>query len=306
LDGKPTNLDVREATASEIPASGSEVFHNYLPEIFVAVDRPLGWLELEKGRHTLSFVCAGRDGRSAGYNLGVNDVILERNPVSPSVSVPTPERPRLQSTAKTVYRGRELSFYTEELRHAAPGQRADLLRSMGAFRADAASAVPEIIEQLKNQDAQVRAAAAWALSQIAPAGAAAIPALATSLSDPDPIVRSTSAIALRDMGDRAVTALPALVVALNDNEPYVRAPAADAIGKIGPPAKAAVQPLIDRLTVPGEQNYVLRSATKALGRIGPDAASALPVLQKERKMHRLSYVAEEAILRINGQPVPEW
>jgi hypothetical protein len=52
--------------------------------------------------------------------------------------------------------------------------------------------------------------------------------------------------------------------------------------------------------------YVLRSVTKALGRIGPAAASALPALQTVRKMHRVAYVAEEAILRINGQPVPEW
>jgi hypothetical protein len=306
LDGKPTNLDVREASASEIPATGSEVFHNYLPEIFVAVDRPLGWLELEKGRHTLSFVCAGRDGRSAGYNLGVNDVILERIPVTASVSGPTPEHLQVQSTAEIVYRGRSLSAYREELRHAEPGQRADLLRSIGSFRGDAASATGDVVEALKDPDARVRSAAGWALSQIGAGGATAVPALAASLSDPNPLVRSISAVALREMGDRALSAVQALAKALSDSVPYVRAPAADAIAKIGPPAKAAVQPLIDRLTVPGEEVYVLRSVTRALGRIGPDAASALPVLQRVRKMHRVAYVAEEAILRINGQPVPEW
>jgi DUF2961 family protein/HEAT repeat protein len=306
LDGKPTNLDVREAAASEIPAAGSEVFHNYLPEIFVAVERPLGWVELEKGRHTLSFVCAGRDGRSAGYYLGINDVILERIPVTASVSARTPEHPRAQSTGEIVYRGRPLAAYREELRHAGPGRRADLLRSVGSFGADAAGAAGEVVEALKDSDPQVRSAAAWALSQIGPAGAAAVPALAASLTDPNAWVRSIAAVALREMGDRALPAVPALVKALRDPEPFVRAPAADAIAKIGPPAKAAVQPLIDSLTVPGEQVYVLRSATMALGRIGPDAASALPVLQKVRKMHRVAYVAAEAILRINGQPVPEW
>jgi len=306
LDGKPTNLDVREASASEIPAQGSEVFHNYLPEIFVAVDRPLGWLELEKGRHTLSFVCVGRDGRSAGYYLGINDVILERIPVTASVSARTPERAQVQSTAGFVYRGRPLAAYREELRHAGPAQRADLLRSIGSFGADAAGAVGDVVEALKDPDAQVRSAAAWALSQIGAAGAAAVPALAASLTDPNAWVRSLSAVALREMGDRALPAVPALAKALRDPEPFVRAPAADAIANIGPPAKAAVQPLIDSLMVPGEQVYVLRSATRALGRIGPDAASALPVLQKVKKMHRVAYVAEEAILRINGQPVPEW
>ena len=46
----------------------------------MAVEHPLGWLQLEKGRHTLSFICTGRDGRSAGYFLGINDVVLERIP----------------------------------------------------------------------------------------------------------------------------------------------------------------------------------------------------------------------------------
>jgi hypothetical protein len=306
LDGKPTNLDVREASASEIPAEGSEVFHNYLPEIFVAVDRPLGWLELEKGRHTLSFVCAGRDGRSAGYYLGVNDVILERIPVTVSVSAPTPEYPPVLSATEIVYRGRTLAAYLDELRHAPADQRAELLRSIGSFRADGASAAAEVAGAMQDPDARVRSAAAWALSQIGPAGAAAVPALATALTDPNPYVRAISAVALREMGDGALPALPALAKALSDSEPYVRAPAADAIAAIGPRAKASVPALIERLTVSDEQVYVMRSAAKALGRIGPDAASALPVLQKVRKMHRVAYVAEEAILRINGQPVPQW
>lgn len=306
MDGKPMNLDLREASASEIPAAGSEVFHNYLPEIFVAVDRPLGWLDLDKGRHTLSFVCAGRDGRSAGYNLGVNDVILERIPVTASVSAPTQVRSRIPSSGQVLYRGRPLSAYREELRHAGPGQKADLLRSVGSFRADAAAAAGEVAEALKDPDAHVRGAAAWTLSQLGTAAAAVVPALAASLTDPNPQVRSISAVALREMGGQALPALPALTKALSDPAPFVRAPAADAIAAIGPPAKAAVQALAGGLGVPGEQAYVLRSVTRALGRIGPDAASALPALQKVRKMHRVAYVAEEAILRINGQPVPVW
>src|SRR5256885_11126806 len=37
---------------------------------YTTLFRSLGWLDLQKGRHTLSFVCVGRDGRSSGYNLG--------------------------------------------------------------------------------------------------------------------------------------------------------------------------------------------------------------------------------------------
>jgi hypothetical protein len=36
------------------------------------------------------------------------------------------------------------------------------------------------------------------------------------------------------------------------------------------------------------------------------AASALPALEQALKMHRVSYAAQEAILKIKGQPVPAW
>jgi hypothetical protein len=307
MDGKPMNLDNREALTSEIPSAGSEVFHNYLPEIFVAVDRPLGWIELEKGRHTLSFVCVGRDGRSAGYNLGINDVILERVPITSSVSERTPEHPPAAPTTGVVYRGRPLPAYVNQLRRGAPEKRAGALRAIGSFRADAVSAAPVVADALKDPDPHVRAAAAWALSQIGPdAASSAVPALAVSLSDANPQVRSISAVALREMGVRAAPAVPELSKALSDPQPFVRSPAADAIAAIGPGAKAAVQPLVDRYNAAGEEMYVLKNVTRALGRIGPDAANALPALEKALKTQRLAFVAEEAILRIKGQPVPEW
>jgi hypothetical protein len=71
LDDKPTNLDNRAAATSEIPSSGPQVFHGFLSEVLVAVEQPLGWLTLVKGRHTLSFLCVGKDSRSAGYNIGI-------------------------------------------------------------------------------------------------------------------------------------------------------------------------------------------------------------------------------------------
>jgi HEAT repeat protein len=108
------------------------------------------------------------------------------------------------------------------------------------------------------------------------------------------------------MGPKAVAAVSALIHALGDSEAYVRAPVADAIGSIGPMAKAAVQPLTERLLTGGEQVYVLRSVASALGNIGPDAASALPALQQALRMHRVTYTAQEAILKIKKEPVPTW
>jgi len=189
LDGKPTNLDIREAATSEVPSTGPEVFHNYLPELFVALDRPLGWLDLEKGRHMLSFVCAGRDGRSSGYNLGINDVVLER--LAQSVAAATqPPPPVALQTGGMVYRGRPLSAYLQQLKLASGTNRADVIRAIGAFGEDAGPvAVKAVGQALADPDPDVRAAAAWALSQMGAAGAPAISGLEKALVDQNPRVR---------------------------------------------------------------------------------------------------------------------
>ena len=302
LDGKPLNLDNREALTSEIPTTGPAILQNYLSEIYVAMEHPLGWLQLDKGRHTLSFICTGRDGRSAGYFLGINDLVLERIPEGATENTGAAP-PGTHATAEAVYRGRPLADYRRQLTGSS---RAAALRSIGAFREDAAAAAPEVAGSLKDSDPGVRIAAAWALSQMGPAGAKAVSGLIKSLADPDPLVRSMSAVALRSMGPKAVDAVPALIHALSDAEPTVRSPAADALGHIGPAAKSAVAALGERLRVEGEVIYVLRSDATALGDIGPDAASALPALREVLKITRVTATAEEAILKINKQPVPTW
>jgi hypothetical protein len=39
---------------------------------------PLRWPRLSRGRHTLTFLCLGKNAASSGYNLGVDNVILAR------------------------------------------------------------------------------------------------------------------------------------------------------------------------------------------------------------------------------------
>jgi HEAT repeat protein len=108
------------------------------------------------------------------------------------------------------------------------------------------------------------------------------------------------------MGAPAASSVSELIKALNDSEAYVRAPAADALGSIGPAASGGVQALIDRTAIAGEQAFVLRSVVAALGNIGPNATNAIPVLRQMLKMHRVAYTAQEAILKIDRQPVPQW
>jgi hypothetical protein len=316
VDGKPTNVDTRKPATSEIPFPGQPVFHNYLPEIYIAVVRPLGWFDLAKGRHTVSLLCVGKDERSAGFDVGVNDVVLEKLPpsagapepsVEPQLTPVLPEAVSAGPEGTPVYRGLPLPAYVEKLKSAPEEDRPDLIRAIGAFGEDAAPAVDEVAAALHDSNVQVRSAAAWALSQIGPQGSAAVPALAQALSDSSPRTRNLAALALKAMGPQAASAVPQLIHALNDPLDYVRASAAAALGSVGPSAAhAAVHPLVERLQAKGEQGFVLSSVAAALGAMGPAAREALPALEQAIKMHRMSASAQEAILRIEGKPVPTW
>jgi HEAT repeat protein len=205
----------------------------------------------------------------------------------------------------STYRGKTLSFYLTQAK--TPSLRADALRSVGSFGPQAVPALPQLNSALQDSDRQVRIAAAWAISQVAPStNEATVKVLERALSDTDPRVRSIAAVALRQIGPGAVDAVPQLIGALDDPVAFVRAPAADALGAIGPAARSAVGPLSKRLLVKGEQVFVLRSIAYALGNIGPDAGSAIPALEEALKMVRVSYAAQSAILKIKGQPVPSY
>ena len=179
VDGKPTNIDTRQPLTSEMPFPGSPVFHNYLPEVYVAVVRPLGWFDLAKGRHTISLLCVGKDERSAGFDVGVNDVVLERLPANagaPETEVEhqlTPILPEAVSPGPEgtpIYRGLPLSAYVEKLKTAPEADRPEVIRAIGAFGEDATPAIDALVAALTDSHAQMRSAAAWALSQTGPTG----------------------------------------------------------------------------------------------------------------------------------------
>jgi D-arabinan exo alpha-(1,3)/(1,5)-arabinofuranosidase (non-reducing end) len=308
LDGTPTNVDTRQPMVSEIPLPGPEVFRNYLTELYVARDRTLGLFSLKKGRHTVSFVCQGKDTRSVGYNLGINEMVLEKvqKDETSTEGSPMKENDAEGNATGPLYRGRPLSYYLANFKTASGDERVEWIRVFGYFGADGVAAVPQLTAALSEFSPVVRSAAAGSLAQIGPAAAEAVPALAKALSDESPQVRDVAAIALREMGPKAAAAVPELIRALGDPVNFVRAPAADALGAIGAGAQAAVAALAERLLMKDEEGFVLTSVAYALGDIGPVAKDALPALHQVLEKRRVGGAAEEAILKIEGKPVPTY
>ena len=310
LDGKLTNSTTLTWAATGILPQEAEIVRGYQPETNVAPDHRLGWFDLTKGRHLLTFTCVGKDPLATGYNVGIDGVVLAevKNYVSTPEAEGTGSRAPKQAAAAVVgplYRGEPLSFYVAKLKSAPADARAEWLRAIGWFGADAAAAVRDVTAALSDSNPEVRAAAAWALSQIGPKAATAVPALRKTLKDEAVRVREYTTLALREVGTAAQPAIPDLCAALKDPVDSVRMTAALALGRMGDSAQESVPALIEVLKT-DTVVQVLRNTSSALGQIGPSAKSALPALREVRKHIRVQYSADEAILRIEGKPVPVW
>jgi len=308
LDGKNINLDPRQAATSEIPFPGPEVFFNYLPEVYVARDRALGTIELTKGRHILSFECVSKDSHSAGYNFGIQDVVLEKVPTAEETSeIQVPEQsPASPATGGPIYRGRVLSDYLTELKSSSDAGRLDALYAIGAFGSDAGSAVGLVKDELSNSDVRIREAALAALGEIGPVAAPAAPFIGKTLSDPRVGVRIQAAIALRSIGLKAASEVPQLTAALNDSSSYVRSLAAQTLGTIGPQAHAAIPSMTQRLLQKGESGLVIGSVLTSLENMGPAASEVLPTLKQMQQKNSSNASVERAILLIEGKEVPTY
>jgi HEAT repeat protein len=96
-----------------------------------------------------------------------------------------------------------------------------------------------------------------------------------------------------------------LLKALQDPVSYVGMTAASALGRLGARGQAAVPALIELLESPASEVQLLRNAAAALGGIGHAARPALPALRRVQHL-RVKYIAEEAIAKIEGRPIPTW
>lgn len=138
-------------------------------------------------------------------------------------------------------------------------------------KANADAAVPALIKALRDSNTRVRQFAANALRNIGPRGAKqAVPALIQCLADETMEVRATAATALGTLGHGTSGTVPVLIKALRDDQEGVRSSAAYGLGELGAEATAAVPELL-RL-VREESEYMVCMSAMALTNIAPETA----------------------------------
>ena len=263
LDGKPRSADALEHEPGANTGDTGQI-DAYFTETYVAEDHLIGWATLAKGRHTLTFVCVGKNSAATAYNLGIDTFIL--------ANVAAPWTP------------------------GDAGARADAIRAIADRRLVPIVDRGRAEAALRDPEPEVREAAAWSLGQIQGSPRSSIDALTRALSDGDVVVRGLAAVALRNAGVAAAPARDALLAGLKDEEDGVRMMAAQAIGRLRD--SETIDSLIAAARVPEQNVHVLRSVADALGEIGPPAERALPTLREIARIPRATWNANAAIRKI--------
>jgi hypothetical protein len=254
--------------------TGSQgAYDAYFSEVFVGDDHVVAWPTLTRGRHWVSFVCAGKNQLSTGYNLGLDGLALSR--VAGSEGTPTADS-------------------------ATAANPADRIRRIGALGPAAAAELGTLTAALRAPDAATREAAAWSITQLGAAAAPATAAVGQGLEDSDPVVRGLVAIALSNLAQLPNDVADLLAKHLKDPDENVRMVVNNALAAHGEAAKRLLPQLITAAQAPGEHRHVLRSIAMALGSIGPDALPALPVLRELERLPLVRWQAQWAIRKIQG------
>jgi hypothetical protein len=174
------------------------------PYFHAGADYQVGWPRLTKGRHTLTYVCLGRNAASSGHNLGVDDIVLART------------GPEAWAAAAEVREPRRPSGSVAEIARALsdpdPVTRCLSAIELRARGQDALPALEPLTAALRDRDVNVRLMSANAIAAIGAPAAAAVPALAAacSVGDEDVQVLRSCATALGAIGPAAAAALPVL------------------------------------------------------------------------------------------------
>jgi HEAT repeat protein/S1-C subfamily serine protease/phage FluMu protein Com len=143
-----------------------------------------------------------------------------------------------------------------------------------------AADLPQVSDAfLKHNDLEIRTVGARALGQLNSEPGKSLPLLiALCKSGTDKTLRLAALGSIANFGAAAKPAVDVLIEAVKDNDPEVRQAASVALGKIGPDAKAAVLALEVALK---ETDPVVRgSVIVTLGEIGPEAGHTVRELGK--------------------------
>jgi HEAT repeat protein len=276
----------------------------------------------------------------------VAPVLLESGPEGHKVLVVAAQSRnadvRLWCNAALAREGINVDAYVKELTASLQsGQKSRIVngcKSAECARGAAAPAGRRMATLLKDDDIDLRWAAASALKEAAPKDTAVVNALVDGLSDKS--VQTQCSAALYRIGPAARSAIPALLDLMeNDGRLDLllpleaidpRAPEAlpvlirllrktltkrpneaviAAIGAYGPAAKAAIPDLIRVLHVKSDHPYYIDAAIWALGQIGPDARAVRGEVMKFIP-GSFAETARVALKRIDAQdpatmPAPE-
>jgi D-arabinan exo alpha-(1,3)/(1,5)-arabinofuranosidase (non-reducing end) len=229
LDGKPPAAPVLEHEPGADVRPQTQ-FDGYAPETYVGMDYQIGWPRLSKGRHTLTFLCLGKNAASSGYNLGVDDIILARTGPSGWAMASAVKAPKIPSGSVA-----DIAKSLDDPDAITRGLAALELRNR---KAESKPALDALASKLKDPDVIVRMMSANAIGTMGPEAAGAVPALTAACrieTEVTHVLRACAA-ALGEIGKAARPALPVLRD-LVKNKPLVRRSAERAIEQIEGPAK---------------------------------------------------------------------
>jgi hypothetical protein len=203
LDGKPPTAPQLEHEPGADVRPRTQI-DGYAVETYVGADYQVGRPRLTEGRHTLSYVCLGRNAASSGYNLGVDNIVLARTGASAwaaAAAVLEPKRP-----------SGSIEGLARALSDPDPVQRGLAAIELRGRGKDALPALDALVAALRDGDANVRLMSGNAIAAIGPAASPAVPALvaACSVSNEEVHVLRACASALGTIGPAAASALPVL------------------------------------------------------------------------------------------------
>lgn len=225
LDGKPAHAPQLEHEPGADVRPQTQ-FDGYALETYVGLAHQVGWVRLTKGRHTLTYVCLGKNEASSGYSLGVDNIVLAKVGPEAWAAAANLKEPRVPQ-GSAVELGQVLTT---------------------------------------DPDPITRGLAAVALRDQGKAASTALPALTAALKDSDVCVRMMSANAIAAVGKDAAPAVPALIAAGSaaGEQVHVLRSVAAALGSIGKPAASPALPMLRELAKIPRVKWAAESAIRKI------------------------------------------